>query len=368
MTKGYDKNKIQFALVNDKITHIKDITKGDIVICLECGEELIIRDGTKNIKHLAHSCDTECKYHRDIEHCNESYQHKYVKIYIKENAQTFKKLDAFQENSREIKIIDSTVEYTKLKQELNLESMYIPDVLLLTAEGYICLEIYKTNKKDTEHIKNVLYPRNIQVYEIDINNIDISDFNMNDIYNNIELIYDANLIAHEEKVNEIVKLTESNLRNEFTEKFHKRIEEVRQEFLKIEDGMQEEYFNSLYARKIKNMKMLVQALSKKSFDKFRSTIRQDIREANSEVNKIMLGSILKRYDTEVHIFLNTLELWNFEKILRVHKIYYEKRWLIAVNTNLEHGLKTQENILKELSNTLNFTVFKELTELKKLLK
>lgn len=380
----YDKNKIQFALVNGKITHIKDITKKDIAICLECGEELIVRAGTKNIKHLAHSSDTECKYHKDIEHCNESYQHKYVKNYIKENIQVFKKLDAILGNTREINIIDSKLEYTKLKQELQLENMYIPDVLLITPEGYICLEIYKTNKKDNEYIKNILYPRNIQVYEIDINNIDIANLSMSDIYSNTELIYDANLIAHKEKEHEIKVLTEYNLQKEFMEhekKLEREFEEKRNELIRkynykkkqLEESNVETRKMLIHdsARRIhksqEDSRVIIKAMGAKAFDRFRNTLKEDIDSTSVSYHKMKLKELLQSYNGTVGALISNINLYSLEKILRIHKLYYAKREVLTKMPLNKDDREYQINIWKELLKN-NSDDLNSLTEINKLLK
>lgn len=385
MRNEFDKNKIQFALVDNKITHIKDITKNDIATCLECGEKLIIRDGTKNIKHLAHVGDTDCKYHREIEYCNESYQHKYVKNYINENVKIFKKVDAIIGNSREIPIIESKLEYTKLKQELDLENMYIPDVLLVTSEGYICLEIYKTNKKDTEHIKNILYPRNIQVYEININDLKIEELNAEDIYCNAELIYDASLIAYKEKEFEIKTLTKYNLEQEFIlqekelqykfEKYNKKLKyefELKEKKLQYEHIEMKKRLRSEAEKKknesLENLRIIVKAVCRKSFDKFRDTIKQDIRIIDNEFDKRRLENLLKSYNGIVGAFISNLGLEKLEKILRIHKIYYSNRDILLENSMNNDNVKKQTMIWKELITMIDLTNIKEFKELNKMLK
>ena len=42
---------IPFALVNNKVKGIDDITRLDTPTCLECGEILILKNGEKNRKH-----------------------------------------------------------------------------------------------------------------------------------------------------------------------------------------------------------------------------------------------------------------------------------------------------------------------------
>ena len=64
--KSIKRTMIPFALVNNKVKSIEDITRLDIPICLECGENLILRNGDKNIKHLAHKSDSKCSYRENL--------------------------------------------------------------------------------------------------------------------------------------------------------------------------------------------------------------------------------------------------------------------------------------------------------------
>ena len=82
------KTMIPFALVNNKVKGIDEITRLDTPTCLECGESLILRNGEKNRKHLAHKSDSKCIYRENLNKNNnnqnqETYEHKFAKEYIK---------------------------------------------------------------------------------------------------------------------------------------------------------------------------------------------------------------------------------------------------------------------------------------------
>ena len=51
-----------FALLNDGLIHISKAIKGELnYSCCKCKEQLIVRDGEKNIKHFSHKSDSNCK-------------------------------------------------------------------------------------------------------------------------------------------------------------------------------------------------------------------------------------------------------------------------------------------------------------------
>ena len=72
--------KNPFAIIEGKLTHVKDINKGQTLICPLCEKELILKDGKVMVKHLAHKSDTKCG--------GESEIHKLVKQYIYENIES----------------------------------------------------------------------------------------------------------------------------------------------------------------------------------------------------------------------------------------------------------------------------------------
>lgn len=189
---------IPFALVNNKVKSLKEITRLDDPICLECGEKLIIRNGEKNVKHLAHIPDSKCTYNdnKNTNYQPESYIHKYCKEYLRDNLKYFReysnkivvkdgefKLGGYDD----LKITDIEIEYRGLKNELDLDSNYIPDILIRTPKKLVALEVYKTNKKDLSHLKDILSDKNIVVYEIDVNNME--DLSIEKLFRKMKLIH-----------------------------------------------------------------------------------------------------------------------------------------------------------------------------------
>ena len=147
------KTMIPFALVNNKVKGIENITKLDIPVCLECGEILILRNGEKNIKHLAHKSDSKCIYKEVFKQNSnqETYEHKFAKEFIKDNLTYFReymneivvkdgefKLGGY----KDLKVENIEIEYRGLKKDLSLSREYIPDILIKTKDKLIALEIY----------------------------------------------------------------------------------------------------------------------------------------------------------------------------------------------------------------------------------
>lgn len=189
---------IPYAMVNNIVRHIEEITAADEAICLECGETLLLRNGEKNIKHLAHRPDSNCIFRNDKNNMGtgESYEHKYAKHFIKDNLIFFREYNnqiivkdgEFKlDGQKDLKIDSIELEYRGLKNELNLTRDYIPDILIRAEGKLIALEIYKSNKKDVPELRELLKGKNIAVYEVDINSM--NNISIAKIFNNMKLIY-----------------------------------------------------------------------------------------------------------------------------------------------------------------------------------
>ena len=254
---------IPFAIVNNKVKNIKNIYKQDECYCLECGEKLILRNGDKNIKHLAHMSNSNCLYRNDYEyekHGGESYEHKYAKEYIRDNLLYFRqygneiiikdgefKLGGF----KDLKVDKIEIEYRGLKKELDLKNEYIPDLLLRTSDCLIALEIYNKNKKNKALIKDNLIGKNIYVYEIDIRSISVLNFkeifkNMKLIFSNLECEFNDAMKPIQDKIVECntLKNTISHKENEITN--------CKIEINSLEEQLSNNYKNKYYSDRIVN--------------------------------------------------------------------------------------------------------------------
>lgn len=177
--------KNPFAIIEGKLTHIKDINKGQVLICPLCGEELILKDGKIMIKHLAHKSDTKCG--------GESEIHKLVKQYIYANIENIKinkhKIDLNYDNltlygEEKLKVIGRKIEHL-------VTNGYRPDLLFkLEGNYYVAYEICYKNKKDKNKLKDTLSNCNLnQVYEIEVTLEDIENMDLDLILSKSKLIY-----------------------------------------------------------------------------------------------------------------------------------------------------------------------------------
>lgn len=262
---------IPFALVNNKVKHIDNIYKQDEALCMECGSKLLLRNGDKNIKHLAHSADSNCRYKNEFEYKKrgggESYYHKYAKEFLRDNLSFFRlygnqiiikdgefKLGGYED----LKINEIIIEYRGLKEELKLEKNYIPDVLIRTDRCLIALEIYNSNKKIVTDISHNLKGKNIYVYEISISNIE--DLNLKAMFRNMKLIFSNLKIEFENTMKPIQsKIVECNkLKNIISDK-DEAIDILNRNIFEIERN-----FDSMIAdaRENKKVKYLENELKK----------------------------------------------------------------------------------------------------------
>lgn len=244
---------IQFALVNNKAKHLDDITRLDEPICLECEESLILRNGEKNVKHLAHKPDSSCTYRNEKEYtrtgAKESYEHKYAKRFIADNLSFFReygshiivkdgefKLGGYTD----LKIDSIELECRGLKNELNLNNEYIPDILIRAEGKLIALEIYKSNKKDPQELRELLKGKGVSVYEVDINHME--KLTIKGIFSHMKLIYsdlkeqfNAAMNPIQEAIIENRNLKDENIRNKRAVEIYKeQSDEMSQTIQKLQ--------------------------------------------------------------------------------------------------------------------------------------
>lgn len=111
--------------------------------CIDCGEELIIKDGNVKQKHLSHKANSSCLS------TGESYIHKYYKehlflpgitIYTKEGIATIEKV--------------LTEEWLNNRYDIakTWDKKIRPDVILETDKGDVIVELCKTNAKKWEDL------------------------------------------------------------------------------------------------------------------------------------------------------------------------------------------------------------------------
>lgn len=188
---------IPWGLVNGKVKAVNEITEKDKdnITCMHCGEKLILKaiNSEYKVKHLSHRPDSNCpfKSHETLKKSQicESYEHKYVKLFLKDN------LKYFREKGIKAELINGEFKLTgyrdlkikEIKIEEYLTQNYKPDLTIITDKKIICLEIYKTNKKDQEKIKEALNGMPVSVYEVDINGM--NEITIQNIFKKMKLIY-----------------------------------------------------------------------------------------------------------------------------------------------------------------------------------
>ena len=321
---------IPFALVNNKVKGIDDITRFDTPICLECGENLILRNGDKNIKHLAHKSDSKCIYRENINnnYNQETYEHKFAKEYLKDNLNYFReygyeivikdgefKLGGY----RDLKVESIEIEYRGLKKDLNLTRDYIPDILIKTKDKLIALEIYMSNKKDASILKETLKNKNISVYEVDIR--EIPELNIENIFKNMKLIF-SNLKMNFDNCIKIIQ----NIIIE-KEKLLKDIEQQKYN-LEIDKSILESELEGLRSE---NIKLLIENSNLKSQTKEHIVDKSDY-EKLKQTNKSLRKIIWEESD-------KTKELSNEIKYLKEKLKQYESldidnlKWQLGMQKN-----------------------------------
>jgi ssDNA-binding Zn-finger/Zn-ribbon topoisomerase 1 len=119
---------------NNKIVHAKDVQKGQIYICPDCNEELILKKGDKKVHHFAHKSDTNCS-NSD----GESVVHRYYKEFIA--------------GLTEVEYNGQMMRVTYSETEKRLTQGLVADVVLILDNWKsIAVEICYKHAKDKEHI------------------------------------------------------------------------------------------------------------------------------------------------------------------------------------------------------------------------
>ena len=230
---------IPYALVNGKVKTVKKIDgkDKDNITCLHCGEKLILKAEKSDCmrKHLSHYSDSKCDYlsKETMAKANihESYEHKYIKFFLRDNLEYFReKYINMELKDGELKLAGyRDLQILNILVEKELVKGYIPDLTIITPYKTICLEIYRSNKKNLDNLNGKLGIIPISVYEVDINDIDLDDTIENirkAIFKKMKLIYSDVKSAHSISVE---ALNESIIKRHQLENQHK------QEILNLEN-------------------------------------------------------------------------------------------------------------------------------------
>jgi competence CoiA-like predicted nuclease len=137
-----------------------DCTKDHKYYCSECGEELVIKDGSIKIKHLSHKNSSKCKG------TGESIYHRMWKEHM------------FYKGSQ-IYVDGIYYEVTNILIETSLKHLFatdwnidiVPDIILATSGGYVVVEILYTNKKDWMKLDpyyQSIKDKILKVFEVDV--------------------------------------------------------------------------------------------------------------------------------------------------------------------------------------------------------
>lgn len=135
----YDENKNPI--------HYSKTIKGNKYYCIDCGAELICKEGTKKIKHLAHKNSENCGG------TGESIFHKHWKENLFK-AGMFINIANRISDTENVEILDVLNEVSLNKRySKNWDKEIIVDVLLVTEKGDVVVEINYKNSKNWEELK-----------------------------------------------------------------------------------------------------------------------------------------------------------------------------------------------------------------------
>lgn len=198
--------KTPFALVDGVLTHVKDIVKGMEIICPECGERLILKEGKKTVKHLAHRGDNNCS--------GESVIHKYTKEYIYNN------LNCITLSEHKVMMIDNRFKLANSEElgvkekylEYRLSPEYIPDIYIVLEGNYrVALEICYKNAKEELHLEEIIPSLSLDlVLEIKVDEEDIINMNMDQLIGKAYYVYNPQKTQYETGRGKMTAIVQGN--------------------------------------------------------------------------------------------------------------------------------------------------------------
>ncbi|QJI52338.1 hypothetical protein [Psychrobacillus phage Perkons] len=140
--------KVVFCYDEDKNTiHYSRTSKGNTYYCIDCGSELVCKDGNKNIKHLSHKNTINCGG------TGESVFHKHWKENLFKTGMYINIANkvSYPNNIEILDVLNEVSLNKRYKMDWDIE--IIVDTLLITEYGDIVIEINYTNKKDWVKLK-----------------------------------------------------------------------------------------------------------------------------------------------------------------------------------------------------------------------
>ncbi len=158
--------KILYCYDEDKKPiYYRNANKGTKYYCVECGDELLVKDGNKNIKHLSHKSNKSCETN------GESIIHKHYKTNLFIPGMTI----STRKGEAEIfNVITEKFLHERYDKAISWDRKIKPDVILETDLGDIIIEIWNTNKKNWEELipyYNDIIDDLCDVFEVKINSI-----------------------------------------------------------------------------------------------------------------------------------------------------------------------------------------------------
>lgn len=127
---------------NKEPIHYSKAIKGETYYCIDCGAELIVKEGNIKAKHLAHKNTNNCGG------TGESIFHKHWKENLFKEGLYINVINNYQEEAAEILNVLNEVSLKKRYNMDHWDKDIVVDILLETTLGDIIVEIYYSNPKD----------------------------------------------------------------------------------------------------------------------------------------------------------------------------------------------------------------------------
>ena len=324
----------------NQYTHPSRANKQDEFICIDCGNNVIIRQGKIRVHHFAHCKeDLKCYFYNSP---NETQIHKSAKLLLKYILENKIPLTIFNKcikcNKIDEYIIPEVSENSSIIIEYRFEynGLKIADIAYLEDDEILCIfEICNTHKTDTENRPEPWFELDAKNLIEVFNNYDLQTIQLQCIRNKIcdDCIYQENIIEKQLEKGIIY----FNQRGAGCGKTYESIQLIQTDKRFIE---KETY---IYLTKMHSAKEVIYNELKEQEARGQLNILEVVENDNNSGNQYKISYLNKYTNKEIVIIIGTIDSFNYA-IVDKHKIIKHNDYFKGIVKTIRNGfISTKES-------------------------